>query len=131
VCVMVGCPSVRCPSVCLSRRLTAACSWFAASWLSIDSCRRQSTGCGQRQWCDLRRRVDADLFLYNITSLRCSWKMVPSRRQVSTAGDDDVGWSSLRPVNTEHSSASHIRIQRTSDYAFVIVVIKESYYYYY
>jgi len=60
VCVRVGCLSV-CPSVCLSRRSTAAatCCWFAAYQMSIDSCRRHSSVCGQHQCC----MIDADLFL--------------------------------------------------------------------
>ena len=65
--VTLGCPSVR-PSVCLSRRSTAAatCSWFAADRLSIESCRRQRSGCGRRQCCDPRRRINAELF--------CVWR---------------------------------------------------------
>jgi len=68
--------SVR-PSVCLSRRPTAAVTWFAAYRLLIDvcclpqlgrrqqismhSCRCQSLSSGQRQFCD-PRRIAADLF---------------------------------------------------------------------
>ena len=60
--------SVR-PSVCLSRRSTAAatCSWFAAYRLSIDVCGRQSLGCGQRQ-CRDPRRIDAELFRARLRS---------------------------------------------------------------
>jgi len=105
--VTVGCPSVR-PSVCPSSDICRLPQPVHGQQISIESCRRQSSGRGKRP-CYNPSRVDADLFIYLQDQhvrlsdrLLCGAVVSPAGRRERRGTERHHSLSGLRAADERH-----------------------------